>query len=152
MNYIVTELLTDKHVDDVVAMGKVFAAECGPHLEYSEEEVRNTCQTVLSDVDREYLNIFLVYRDDEPIGMLVAYCGKYFFNKQRYGYQELLYIRPAFRGTKAFLKLLRAYEEWARLRSAVEIFTGTTYTRALSDILQKIGYPVMGTIHKKRVV
>lgn len=150
--YKVTELLTDEHVNDIVAMGKVFVAEKGPHLQYDEEEVKATCRQVLGDMDREYLNIFLVYRDHEPLGFIYASCGKYLFNKQRYAQQELLYIRPAYRHTRAFLKLIRAFEEWARLRSSVEIWMGSAHNKTLGNILPRIGYPEVGTYHKKRTV
>ena len=150
--YTVTELLTDEHVNDIVAMGKVFVAENGAHLQYDEGEVRNTCRLVMSDMDREYLNIFLVYRDHEPLGFIYASCGKYLFNKQRYAQQELLFIRPTYRGTRAFLKLIKAFEEWARLRSSVEIWMGAAHSKSLSNILPRIGYPEVGTYHKKRTV
>ena len=150
--YKVTELLTDAHVSDIVALGKVFVAENGPHLDYDEEEVKKTCNLVLSDMDREYLNIFLVYRNDEPIGFIYASCGKYLFNKQRYAQQELIFIRPAYRHTRAFLKLIKAFEEWARLRSSVEIWMGSAHSKTFGNILPRTGYPVVGTYHKKRTV
>lgn len=150
--YRVTELLTDKHVNDIVAMGKVFVAENGAHLQYDEEEVKYTCNMVRRDLEREFLNIFLVYKDHEPIGFIYASCGKYLFNKQRYAQQELIFIRPAFRHTRAFLKLVSAFEEWARLRSAVEIWMGSAHSKTFSNILPRIGYPEVGTYHKKRTV
>ena len=150
--YKVTELLTQEHVDDIVAMGKVFVTENGPHLNYDEEEVIETCNLVLKDMDREYLNIFIVYKDHEPLGFIYASCGKYLFNKQRYAQQELLYVRPAYRHTRAFLKLIKAFEEWARLRSAVEIWMGSAHSKTLGNILPRIGYPEVGTYHKKRTV
>lgn len=150
--YKVTELLTSEHVNDIVAMGRVFVAENGAHLQYDEEEVIATCNLVLNDMDREYFNIFLVYKEHEPIGFIFASCGKYLFNKQRYAQQELLFIRPAYRGTRAFLKLIKSFEEWARLRSSVEIWMGSAHSKTLSGILPKIGYPVVGTYHKKRTV
>ena len=150
--YKVTELLTDQHVNDIVAMGKVFVAENGAHLQYDEEEVKNTCNMVLDDLEREFLNIFLVYKDHEPVGFIYASCGKYLFNKQRYAQQELIFIRPAFRHTRAFLKLVSAFEEWARLRSSVEIWMGSAHCKTFSNILPRIGYPEVGTYHKKRTV
>lgn len=150
--YTVTELLTTEHVNDIVAMGKVFVAENGAHLNYDEEEVRATCDLVLNDMDREHFNIFLVYKDHEALGFIFASCGKYLFNKQRYAQQELLFVRPAYRHTRAFLKLIKSFEEWARLRSSVEIWMGSAHSKTLGNILPKIGYPEVGTYHKKRTV
>jgi hypothetical protein len=150
--YTVTELLTQKHVDDLVAMGRVLAAEAGPHLQFEEEEVRATCRLVLGDHDREYHNFFLVYNTHEPVGFIYAVCGKYIFNKQRYTQQELIFIRPTYRHTRAFLKLVGAFEEWARLRSSVEIWMGSAHSKSFSNVLPRIGYPEVGTYHKKRTV
>ncbi len=150
--YTVTEISSRKHIDDLVLMGRVLAAENGPHLDFEPEEVIQTCQLILNDVDREMANFFLVYKEDEPVGFIFAVCGKYIFNKQRYAQQELLFIRPAFRGTRAFLMLLRAFEEWARLRGAVEIWTGAAHSKSLENILPRIGYPKVGSYHKKRTV
>ena len=152
MMYTVTELLTETHVSDIVALGRVFVAEAGAHLEYDEKEVRETCRIVMSDMDREYFNFFLVYREYELIGFIYASCGKYIFNQQRFAQQELIYVRPAYRHTRAFLKLIKAFEEWARLRSAVEIWMGTGHSKTFSTVLPRIGYPEVGTYHKKRTV
>lgn len=152
MTYTVTELLTAQHVDDVVALGRVFMAEYCNHLEYDEGEVKAACRQVLTDDDREFFNIFLVYKDHEPLGFMYATCGKFLFSKQRYAQQELLFVRPAYRHTRAFLKLIKAFEEWARLRSSVEIWMGSAHSKTLSNILPRIGYPEVGTYHKKRTV
>lgn len=152
MGYHVTELQTHKHIADIVSMGKGFAAENGPHLDYDPQEVITTCELVLNDLDREYVNIFLIYKSDEPLGFMYASCGKYLFNRQRYAQQELIYIRPAFRGTRAFLKLVKSFEEWARLRSAVEVWMGSAHNKPFSEVLPRIGYATVGTYHKKRTV
>jgi GNAT superfamily N-acetyltransferase len=152
MRYRVTELLTHDQMEDLVALGRLFIMESGPHLDYDEEEVRKTCKMVIKDIEREYVNIFLVYREHELIGFLYCSCGKYLFNKQRYAQQELIFIRPAYRGTRAFLKLIKAFEEWARLRSAMEIWMGNAHNKYFSAVLPKIGYPEVGTYHRKRTV
>jgi GNAT superfamily N-acetyltransferase len=152
MGYYVTELQTQQHIEDLISMGRVFAAEAGPHLDFDPDEVRSACNVVLNDFDREFFNFFIAYKDDEPVGFIYAICGKYLFNKQRYAQQELIYVRPAYRGTRAFLKLVKAFEEWARLRSSIEIWMGSAHSKQFSDILPRIGYPEAGTYHKKRTV
>lgn len=148
----VVELITDEHIADVVAMSRVFFAEYNAPITYDKQEVINTCTVIKKDMERDTVNIFLIYREEEPVGFILVSISGYMFSKQRCASQDLLFVRPAYRGTKAFLMLLRAYEEWARLRACVEIWAGSIDNEAFANVLPRIGYPRVGSYHRKRTI
>lgn len=149
--------LRRENVDDLIILGRMFCNECGPHLVFDEGRVREYCEYVFADLDREHFNIFIAYKDGEPVGALVAYATQYAFSRQILAQQDLWYVIPALRGTRVAFKLIQAFEEWARLRGAVEIFTGVTHgdgtkLKRIGSVLTRMGYPKVGTFHKKRTV
>lgn len=152
----VIEFSTQKHIDDIITMAKLFHAENAPYLAFDGRVIQHYADAIKSDYDRENYNAYVAYRGDEPVGFLVCKMCPYFFNNDRLAQQELWYVRPGFRGTRVAFDLIRAFEDWAKLRGAVEIWTGQANDnpnvgKKVSRILTKIGYPRAGTYHKRIV-
>lgn len=153
----VVEFSTQQHIDDIIAMARLFHAEVAPHLNFDGSVIQYYADAVKADFDRENYNAYVAYREDEPIGFLVCKMVPYFFNHDRLAQQELWYVRPGFRGSRVAFDLIRAFEDWAQLRKAVEIWTGQmsenpNVGKKVSRVLTKLGYPRIGTYHRKVVL
>jgi len=156
MAYEVVELIIQSQVDKFLPMTRRHHKEGYPYLDYSEEKVNWVIDRILKDLDRDTYNIFLCFKDQELIGYAYCVLGEYSFNTQRYANLELIYVVPEYRGSRAFLKLLKAFEEWARLRGCIEFMAGVGLDdeercEKISNTLVKVGYARFGFSHKKRV-
>ncbi len=152
--YRVIEFTTQEHIDDIIALAVLFHAESSPHLNFEPAVIQYYADAIKADYDRENYNAYIAYREHEPVGFLVCKMVPYFFNRDRLAQQELWYVRPGYRGTRVAFDLIRAFEDWAKLRGAVEIWTGQANENAntgkkVSKVLAKIGYPRIGSYHRK---
>lgn len=150
----VREVRTDDEIEDIVLMARAFHAEVGAPAEFEAECIREYGRAIQKDFDREHYTAFIAYLNGDPVGFLVCTARPYFFSRQIIASQELWYVRPAFRGTRIAFDLIRAFEDWARLRGAVELVTGVMNKDAdtgkkIGKILTKIGYPRFGSYHRK---
>lgn len=150
----VEEVRTDKHIEDVIKLAVEFHEETSQHLTFEADQIRRYGRAIQNDFDRESYNAWVAYKNDEPVGFLVATCSEYFFSRQLSARQELWFVKQGHRGSRIAFDLIRAFEDWGRLLGAVELFTGVATgdvpkQRKISRILEKIGYPRVGSYHKR---
>lgn len=150
----VREVRTDAEIDDIIAMARAFHAEYGAPAEFDAECIREYGRAIQNDFDREHYTAFIAYKDEEPVGFIVCVARPYFFSRQIIASQELWYVRPAFRSTRIAFDLIRAFEDWARLRGAIELVTGVMNadvekSKKVSKVLAKMGYPKFGSYHRR---
>lgn len=154
----VVEVRSDRHTEDLIKVAVLMHKEtAAPILDFMPNQIRKFCRQIQGDFDRDYLNGFLCYNGDLPIGFIVCRACQYLFSTQILAYQELVYVKKEFRGTKAFILLIKAFEEWARLRGAVQVFTGVAVfdpavAKKTSKLLAKMGYPKVGAYHCRNTV
>lgn len=150
----VEEVRTNQQIEDIIALAVLFHAETSAHLAFDPECIRAYGRAIQQDFDREHYTAFVAYRDHDPVGFIVCTASHYFFSREVCARQELWYVKPGLRGTRVAFDLIRAFEEWSRLRGAVEIFTGVAAgdiekQKKTSRILTRIGYPRIGSYHKR---
>lgn len=113
-----------------------------------------SCARIRADVDRKYVNAFICYLDGEPVGFLVGVASPCFHRQGIVAEQKLWYVKPKRRATYAAVHLVRAYERWARINGATQIFTGTAnklLSERTSKLLEKLGYARVGYVHVKEI-
>lgn len=100
---------------------------------------------------------FVVTAKDED-GMIVGgYCGyvtEYFFGKDLIACDLGLFVEPSRRGGMTAIRLIKAFEDWAKSKGAKEVCPGTTTMVAperTSRLYERLGYLVVGSIFKKEV-
>ena len=70
--------------------------------------------------------VWLVAEDENGyIGMMGGFINEYYFSDEKYAADYLIYIPEERRGGKAAIKLLDAFEKWAKKRDVKEIRLGT---------------------------
>jgi Acetyltransferase (GNAT) family len=152
----IEELRSEDDYEKFIVLAKMKQEELAPFLSFDEQCVRSYFDTIKHDVIRDDLNCFIAKKDNEVIGFVVCYVTRYFFTSQTFSLLDLWYVHPNYRGSYASFKLIKAYENWARLRGCIQIFAAVTNDAdhskavAIADIQQRLGYKSVGFIVAKR--
>lgn len=152
--YRIVELRTLSQVDDLIPLTVEQHSHAYPHLPYVEKAVRDTFEVVLKDTSRTFFNCYLCYKKDELIGYCLTSRIKYYFNDDFYSNLEMWFVSHQFRGTRAAIYLIKAYERWSKLNYCVEAWSsvGVPNVREAdktAELLQKFGYHPMGKVLTK---
>lgn len=150
----VQELRTQQQIADVYELAKQFGADIEPSEPIDFDTLARSCLMILEDVERKYLNLFIAYDDEEPLGFLLGVTSPCLHRPRVVAEQKLWYVMPTARGGLAAKYLVMAYERWARLNGATQIYTGTAnklYAERTSKLLKHLGYARVGYLHVKDV-
>ena len=98
----------------------------------------------------------VIAKDDngETVGGYCGYVTEYFFGKDLIACDLGLFIDPERRGGMTAIRLIKAFEDWAKSRGAKEVCPGTTTMVAperTSRLYERLDYKVVGSIFKKEV-
>lgn len=146
----VTEVLTPAHDVGILKLAHEFINDIDLDEHMDPDVVCLTCINIRNDVDRQYLNMFIAYADDLPVGFLVGSTTPALHRKGIVAEQKLWYVTENARGTPAAKLLIREFERWAKLNGATQIFTGTAnkrYAERTSKLLEQLGYARVGALH-----
>lgn len=152
--YEIVEAVTRSDIKHLVMLARAMQADSAIKDEIDIESVETTVKFMISDKDRKYLNAFLLYKYDKPIGFLVASCSKSLYNKTINGQMHLWFVLKEARNIWASMALLRAYDQWCTDNGAKRIYVGSINTNSsdrLEKLLNRYGYPKYGTVHIREV-
>lgn len=150
----VEELTRSEQDLEIFEMAKGFADEVTLDEYIDFDTLVLSCARVRNDIERKHLNVFVAYMDDEAVGFLVGVATPCFHRPAIVAEQKLWYVKPSRRTGAAALHLVRAYERWARINGATQIYTGsanTPFTERTSKLLEHLGYARTGTLHVKEI-
>lgn len=117
----IARLALDEEEDIFVEMAKAAAAESTPHLPTSEARIRRTFQRYLRIGNP---TIFFADHRRDIAGFLIATMSDYRHVDGLYTTQEVLFVRPEKRGTRAAVVLMRELVRWSEMLGALEITGG----------------------------
>lgn len=138
-------------VDDVVAMAR-HNAETVPHRTFNETRTRAT----FADYLRTAFPVFFIAEAStgETCGMLVASATPHRAFDGLYTSQEVLYVKPAWRGSRAAVYLMREMDRWSRILGATEIIGGADNeadTERTARFLARLGFKRVGIAMRKEL-
>lgn len=114
-------LILESDFDAIVAMSRTNMEQTRPTLTFSEERCRETLDSSIAHASP---TIYVVEDKKEVIGFLAAD----FFSHQAacglYVVQQVLFVKPEKRGSRAAALLMRQLIEWAKIIGANEIIGG----------------------------
>lgn len=115
-------LATADDYDAVAAMAEQNRLESCPQHEWSDERMRET-------FFQDYLLnsacfIFVVEKDDEVCGFLLTGIYQYRAFNGLFTLQEVLFVKPEYRGSRAAALLMKKLIDWSRSVGAKEIVGG----------------------------
>lgn len=141
---------------DVEHLATLHHEEFGGTREFSSDAVSRACFKCVVDKERKYLNCWVCYDDHNlPVGYLSGAMYPSTYSDRFYAIQEMWFVIPRVRGSRAAILLLNAYEHWAKGRQAERIYTQVEHDGDLStteyvfDLLQRLGYRKQGYIAVK---
>lgn len=111
--------------------------------------IKETFQAYLDSADPTF---FVVEQKREIIGFLMATIGGYTYASGIYTTQQVMYVRPDKRGTRAATLLIRHLEDWSRRLGAREITGGNNnglFTERTARFLEKQGFSRTGVFMRK---
>ena len=113
--------------DDVIPMvnigEKMHNAGSFKKIKYDKNKL---FKLVSSSINSDNMIWFVAEDDGEYIGMIGGFISEFYFSDEKCASDFLLYISEEKRGGKAAVKLLNAFEEWAKARGVKEIRVGTS--------------------------
>lgn len=107
--------------DAVVELARLDVAETLPHLDFREDITRETFKQAMKSGDP---TIFVVEKNREVVGFLMALLNGYAFTDGLYVVQEVIYVRSDMRGSRAAAFLVKAFVQWGERLGAKEIIFG----------------------------
>lgn len=129
---------------EYVELARQAVAESAPHIPFSEAAVRRTFQAYLTQA---HPTIFVVEDRRRLIAFLNATINGYTFADGHFTTQEVLFVVPEKRGTRAAPLLLREFCQWSDRLGALENTGGNDnglYTGQTSRLLGKFGFEHVG--------
>jgi hypothetical protein len=152
----VEELHTPLHAVDVAELAQHHHDEFGGSREFSRDAVSRACFNCVLDKQREQVNCWVVYDDaDIPVGYFAGTIHTSFYSDRLYAVQEMWFVLPRVRGTRAAIELLVQFERWANNHGVERIYTQVEHdaddelVERIFKMMNKLGYKKQGYIAVK---
>jgi L-amino acid N-acyltransferase YncA len=114
-------LALEEDIPTIVELARLNCEISTPHLTYSPEKVVQTCRDYL---DTANPTIFVVEKERQVIGLLAATINEYRHADGLFTTQEIIFVHPAFQGSRAALLLMNELIRWSKMLGAIEITGG----------------------------
>lgn len=137
-------LATDDEEDVYVELARAAVKESVRDVAFSEAKVRETFKRYLSTA---HPTIFVVEHNRDLVGFLNATISGYDFADGFYTTQEVLFVRPDKRGSRAAALLLQSFAQWSDSIGALESTGGNDNAinaEQTSKLLKRFGFEQVG--------
>lgn len=141
----------EKDVDRIVELALINHGLSTPYLEFSEEKVRQTYQDY---IDTAATTFFVAEEDGKVIGFVMATMNEYRHATGLYVACEVVFVDPAYHGSRAAILLVKELVRWAELLNAVEITGGndnSLKTDRTTKFLQHFGFEQVGSFMRRMI-
>lgn len=148
----ICRLAMPRDEDAIVALTQLDIGETLPHHTVVEARVRDTFKR---SIERADPTIFVVEDRGEVVAFLLAILNGYAFTDGVYTCQEVFYVRPDRRGTRAAALLMGEFLRWSQIVGAKEIIGGNSnglYSERTRKFLERFGFQAAGYSMKKVLV
>lgn len=143
-------LAIEDDLDVYIDLVQAAASESAPGFAFDAEKVRDHFGQYIRAA---HPTIFVVEQNRAPIAFMHATINDYFFTSGVFTTQEILYVHPDKRGTRAAALLLRAFVDWSDQLGALES-TGGNDNALTSDrtrkLLSRFGFETVGFFMRRR--
>lgn len=148
---ILIRLALESDEDAIVEMGRMNVEETRPDLAFSENRLRQTFRNYLRHADPTF---YVAERDRQVIGMLMADFAEYRGADGLFTMQEVLYVRPDHRGTRAAALLMKQLIAWSKMLGAREIIGGNDnefQSERTARFLEHFGFKRVGFYMRRAI-
>lgn len=144
---------TEKDVPEMVRLSSLMHAESA-YSKFNFDAVKLTNNFTFWVKSPDYFVAIAKNDAEETVGGYCGYVTEYFFGKDLIACDLGLFIDPNHRGGMTAVRLVKAFEDWAKSKGVKEVCPGTTTMVAperTSRMYELLGYKVVGSIFKKEV-
>ena len=137
-------LALESDFDEIVAMAHENIESTRPDMEWDEDKCR---ATLYSYIDSASPTFFVVEHERKVIAFMVADMADYRAASGLYTIQEVLFVLPAYRGTRAALILMKHFIAWSERLGAKEIIGGVDnefQPERTAKFLEHLGFKRVG--------
>lgn len=134
----------------VIELARLQVEETHAHLDFRPDLVAETFRNAITKGDPA---LWVAADDSGLVGFLWARIYEYAFSSGIFVSQEVLFVRPDKRGTRAAVKLIDEYKSWGDMLGAREILFGVSNGRQpdrVAKLFQRKGAELVG--HHLRIV
>lgn len=134
-------------VPALVALGKSFIQEAPNYSsrDFDADALLRNLEGVISGQGA----VFVVESDQKIIGGIVCLTTKDWFNNDVIAFEQVFYVQPEYRASRAPLFLIDAFVNWAKHMGASRIQCGTTTginTKGCLRLYERFGFREYGTL------
>lgn len=90
-----------------------------------------------------HCGVFVAMDNEEMVGFFAGVINEHFLSFDKFAADIGVYVRPWQRGSSAFVRLVRAFESWAKEQGATELCLGVSTevsTESTVRMYERLGY------------
>lgn len=147
----IVRLALERDTEALVEMARHNMESTRPTLEFDEDRCRKTIRSYL---DRASPTIYVAESNGEVVGMLVCDFYEHRAARGLFAVQEVLYVKPGKRGTRAAALLVHQLLIWAETIGANEIVGGNDNefnSERTARFLSRFGFKAVGYAMRREV-
>lgn len=137
----------------IAKLGEEYADEVQTHQDFPYHMPTAIANFSLA-IESPYFCTFVGVKGTEIVGFLWGYVTSLPWSLTPIAFDNILYVKPEHRGTSIGVKLILAYEKWARDRdikiACLSIASGITEERT-GKLYEKLGYVKVGIQYRKQL-
>jgi GNAT superfamily N-acetyltransferase len=140
-------------IDTLISIGRVMHNESAYKvLSFNDDKVGALLAGLISEPNGV---VFIAERAGVILGGFAGGISDFWFGNDSHAYDYGLFILPEHRGGSAAIRLLAAFESWAKDMGAVWCDVGITtgvHVEQTTRLYQKLGYNQSGVLFRKEVI
>ena len=140
---------TPDDVFDILILAKEFSKEAPQSHKWNKEK---TEQFILSALQNTNMTIFVIDVDGEIEGALVGLLSELYMSYTVQATELAWFVSKDYRGKPASLKLIKAFEKWAKESGANQVGMGDIEgISSLEKLYNRLGYERAETVYLKEL-
>lgn len=140
---------TPDDVFDILILAKEFSKEAPQSHKWNKEK---TEQFILSALQNTNMTIFVIDVDGEIEGALVGLLSELYMSYTVQATELAWFVSKDYRGKPASLKLIKAFEKWAKESGANQVGMGDIEgISSLEKLYNRLGYKRAETVYLKEL-
>lgn len=153
----VKEIDRSTDIIGLIDLGRHMRDELQPDMVFDEPYIYLQAEAIINDIDRDRMNCWVAYDAGQLIGFFVGYCSPNVFSRERTASHEYWFVLKEYRKSRAAYLLMKAFEEWARLRGSTKIIVGvaldnTELAASVAMLFPRLGFKPAGSYFIKKTV
>lgn len=139
---------------DCMKMAQAYVDEAGEYSGVPYDREWAVAHMIASIESPNYLFIVTTNAEGESVGFLWAVCAPILpWSPALVAMDQIVYVRPEYRGSRHGLKLIARYQEWAEEQGAIETrlsIASGVHEDQTGRLYQKLGFEYLGSHYRRR--